>query len=52
MIRRSARERNRRRGMRMSVRWRMGVSVAEIEAKNAFLTPDRVVIHWDPNREF
>ena len=29
-----------------------GVSAAEIEAKNAFLTPDRVVIHWDPNREF
>ena len=29
-----------------------GVSAAEIEAKNAFLTPARVVIHWDPNREF
>jgi hypothetical protein len=29
-----------------------GVSAEEIEAKNAFLTPDRVVIHWDPNREF
>jgi hypothetical protein len=29
-----------------------GVSVAEIEAKNAFLTPDRTIIHWDPNREF
>lgn len=29
-----------------------GVSAAEIESKNAFLTPDRVVIHWDPNREF
>lgn len=29
-----------------------GVSFAEIEAKNAFLTPDRVVIHWDPDREF
>jgi len=29
-----------------------GVSVAEIEAKNAFLTPDRTVIHWDLNREF
>ncbi|MES1183995.1 MAG: hypothetical protein ABUL60_09270 [Myxococcales bacterium] len=29
-----------------------GVSAAEIEAKNAFLTPDRTIIHWDPNREF
>ena len=29
-----------------------GVSAAEIGSKNAFLTPDRVVIHWDPNREF
>jgi hypothetical protein len=29
-----------------------GMSVAEIEAKNAFLTPDRTIIHWDPNREF
>jgi len=25
-----------------------GVSPAEIEAKNAFLTPDRTIIHWDP----
>lgn len=29
-----------------------GVSAAEIEAKNAFLTADRTIIHWDPNREF
>lgn len=29
-----------------------GVSAAEIEAKKAFLTPDRTVIRWDPNREF
>lgn len=29
-----------------------GMSIAELEAKNAFLTPDRAIIHWDPDREF
>jgi hypothetical protein len=29
-----------------------GVSVEAIERKNAFLTPERVVVHWDPSRKF
>jgi hypothetical protein len=27
-----------------------GASVAEIEAKNAFLTADRVIVHWNWSR--
>jgi hypothetical protein len=29
-----------------------GMTIAELEAKNAFLTADRTIIHWDPDREF